>query len=109
MPGVNCTASCLIITLRCDPFNIPNWGPFTDLAPELPGLARQGGFDALDASPHSATADGLNEFMFGHGPNRRFVADMGPVDVVDAQQMIAGWPERCGHCTPIYGASCRCG
>jgi penicillin amidase len=71
------------------PFNIPNWGPFMDLSPELPGFARQGGYDVLDASGHSATADGLNEFMFGSGPARRFVADMGPV-MVNAQQMIAG-------------------
>ena len=71
------------------PFDIPNWGPFMDLSPELPGFARQGGFEVLDASGHSATADGLNEFMFGGGPARRFVADMGPV-AVNAQQMIAG-------------------
>ena len=40
-------------------------------------------------SINGATADGLNEFMFGGGPARRFVADMGPVSV-NAQQMIAG-------------------
>ena len=76
-------------TLGTDMFNIPNAGGFSDLAPGLPGLARQGGYDVLDASGHSSTADGLNEFMFGGGPSRRFVADMGPVDV-HAQQSLPG-------------------
>ena len=76
-------------TLNSDPFDIPNGGGFTDLATDLPGLARQGGYEAVDASSHSSTADGLNEFMFGHGPSRRFVGDMDPADV-DAQEVIPG-------------------
>ncbi len=76
-------------TLNADPFNIPNGGGFTDLAPGLPGLARQGGYEAVDASSHSATANTLNGFMFGSGPSRRFVGDMDPLDV-DAQQTIPG-------------------
>ena len=60
-----------------------------DLAPDLPGLARQGGYEAVDASSHSSTADSLNGFMFGHGPSRRFVADMSPVKV-DAQEVLPG-------------------
>jgi len=76
-------------TLNSDPFDVPNGGGFMDLAPDLPGLARQGGYQAVDASSHSATADSLNGFMFGHGPSRRFVADMDPVDV-DAQEVIPG-------------------
>ena len=60
-----------------------------DLAPDLPGLARQGGFETVDASSHSVTADSLNGFMFDWGPSRRLVADMDPVDV-DAQQVIPG-------------------
>jgi penicillin amidase len=64
--------------LGVDPFNIPNGFGFMDLAPDLPGLARQGGFEAVDASTHSARADGLNEFMFGAGPSRRFIGEMTP-------------------------------
>ena len=45
--------------LNMDPFNIPNGGGFSDLSPDLPGLARQGGFDVVDASSHSTRADGL--------------------------------------------------
>jgi len=76
-------------TLNTDPFDIPNGGGFSDLAPDLPGLARQGGYEVVDASSHSSTADGLNSFMFGSGPSRRFVGDMDPADV-DAQQVIPG-------------------
>jgi penicillin amidase len=75
--------------LNMDPFNIPNGGGFSDLAPDLPGLSRQGGYEAVDASSHSSTADTLNGFMFGSGPSRRFVADMNPMDV-DAQEVIPG-------------------
>jgi penicillin amidase len=76
--------------LGVDPFNIPNGGGFTDLAPDLPGLARQGGFEAVDASSHSARADGLNEFMFGSGPNRRFVGEMTPDGVVGYNTIPGG-------------------
>lgn len=76
-------------TFNSDPFDIPNGGGFTDLAPDLPGLARQGGYEAVDASSHSATADTLNGFMFGSGPSRRFVGEMDPMGV-DAQEAIPG-------------------
>jgi penicillin amidase len=42
--------------------------------PGLPGIPVDGGFGAVDASSHSARADGVNEFMFGSGPVRRYVA-----------------------------------
>lgn len=58
--------------------NIPGPNPFplTDVGPGLPGLARPGGYEVVDASGHSLRADGVNEFMFGSGPNRRFVGHM---------------------------------
>jgi penicillin amidase len=56
------------------PFSIPNaqlgFPPSFD---DLPGLATDGGFGAVDASSHSARAAASNEFMFGSGPNRRYV------------------------------------
>ena len=76
--------------LGVDPFNIPNGGGFTDLAPDLRGLARQGGFDAVDASSHSARANTLNGFMFGSGPNRRFVGEMTPDGVVGYETIPGG-------------------
>ena len=75
--------------LNGDPLNIPNGGGFTDLAPDLPGLARQGGFNTVDASSHNARADSLNDFMFSSGPARRFVGEMTPEGPL-AYQTIPG-------------------
>ncbi|MBB5207394.1 penicillin acylase family protein [Chiayiivirga flava] len=50
--------------------------PLTNVAADLPGLARQGGFDVVDASGHNARANTLNGFMFGSGPVRRFIGEM---------------------------------
>lgn len=76
--------------LNSDPFNVPNGGGFADLGPGLPGLARQGGFQAVDASSHSARANSLNGFMFGSGPNRRFVGEMTPDGVIGYQTIPGG-------------------
>jgi penicillin amidase len=54
----------------------PNGYPFTNLASNLPGLARQGGYEAVDASSHNARANSVNGFMFGSGPVRRFIGEM---------------------------------
>lgn len=60
------------------PLSIPgnNPYPFTNLAANLPGLARQGGYEAVDASSHNTRANTLNGFMFGSGPVRRFIGEM---------------------------------
>ena len=50
--------------------------PYQDLAEGLPGIARQGGFDVVDASSHNARADSVNGFTFGSGPVRRFIGEM---------------------------------
>ncbi|HRQ63714.1 MAG TPA: penicillin acylase family protein [Xanthomonadaceae bacterium] len=72
------------------PFSIPgpNPFPFTDVGPGLPGLARAGGFEAVDASSHNARNINLNGFMFGGGPVRRFVGEMSDPPV--AMQIIPG-------------------
>lgn len=75
--------------LGMDPFNVPNGGGLSDLGPGLPGVARAGGRDAVDASSHSARADGLNEFMFGSGPARRFIGELGP-DGPIGEEVIPG-------------------
>jgi penicillin G amidase len=71
------------------PFDIPPGGGLSHLEPDLPGVARAGGFGVVDASSHSAKADDVNEFMFGSGPARRFIGEMrqdGPV----AEEVIPG-------------------
>jgi penicillin amidase len=60
------------------PFTIPNaqlgFPPsFADLA----GLATDGGFGVVDASSHNPRAASSDEFMFGGGPNRRYVGSPG--------------------------------
>lgn len=59
-------------------FSIPPGGGLSDLAPALPGVPRSGGFGAVDASSHSARADGSNDFLFGSGASRRTVVRLGP-------------------------------
>ncbi len=72
-----------------DVFSLPN-GLYGLVSPEgLDGIARAGGYEVLDASSHSARADGLNEFMFGSGPARRFVGEIFPDGIV-AEQIVPG-------------------
>lgn len=71
------------------PFSVPNGGGLSDVSGELPGVARAGGFDSVDAATHSARANGLNEFMFGNGPARRFVGELRPTGPV-GQEVIPG-------------------
>jgi penicillin amidase len=61
-------------------FSIPPAAGYEDLGPGLPGLSRDGGYNVVNASGFSATADGTNEFRFGGGPVRRYVG--GPTGVV---------------------------
>ncbi len=71
------------------PFNIPPGGGFTDLSPDLPGIARSGGFGTIDAAAHDVRAADANSFMFGSGPARRFIGTLqtsGPV----AEEVIPG-------------------
>ncbi len=72
-----------------EPFSVPGPGVLPNLGEGLRGIARAGGFGALDASSHGARADGLDEFMFGSGASRRFVGHMTPDGVV-ARQVIPG-------------------
>ncbi len=60
------------------PFNLPGANPygFTSVSAQLPGVARPGGYEVLDASGHSTRANSVNGFMFGAGPARRFIGQM---------------------------------
>ncbi|MGK7295249.1 MAG: penicillin acylase family protein [Candidatus Wenzhouxiangella sp. M2_3B_020] len=86
--------------LNAKPFNVPRGFGLNDLSEELPGVARPGGFEVVDASGHSVRADGVNEFMFGSGPARRVVAHMMPSGP-EADEIIPGG--RSGVVTsPLY-------
>ncbi len=68
---------------------VPNGLFGLSTVPGLDGVARAGGYQVLDASSHSTRADSSNEFMFGAGPARRFVAEINPRGIV-AEQIIPG-------------------
>ncbi|MGB5103611.1 MAG: penicillin acylase family protein [Steroidobacteraceae bacterium] len=74
------------------PYNIPGATPgFPPSFPGLPGLATDGGFGVVDASSHSARADSAGSFMFGSGPNRRYVGVPGTVaGSIDAETSLPG-------------------
>jgi penicillin amidase len=76
--------------LGVDPFNIPNGGGFSDLGPGLPGLARPGAYEVVDDSDASPRANSVNGFMFGNGPNRRFVGEMTPDGVIGYETIPGG-------------------
>lgn len=56
----------------------------------LPGVARQGGWDTVDAATHSIRAKSVNGFMFAHGPNRRYVGVMDPSKGPQGQSSLPG-------------------
>jgi penicillin G amidase len=58
------------------PWSIPPAGGITTV-PGLAGVSTDGGFNTVDASSHNARADSVNDFTFGGGPVRRFVAQPG--------------------------------
>lgn len=72
------------------PFDVPGQGlhGFSNLAANLPGVARPGGYEAVDASSHSTKANSVNGFMFGSGPARRFVGEM--TTPIRAEQIYPG-------------------
>ena len=71
------------------PFSMPPGAGFTDLAPGLPGLATDGGYETVDAASHDPRADSLDGFMFNGGPSRRFVGEATPHGI-RATHVIAG-------------------
>ena len=56
----------------------------------LPGVSRQGGFGTVDAASHNARASKLNGFMFGSGPNRRYVGDFAKGGIIGQSALPGG-------------------
>jgi penicillin amidase len=78
----------------------PAGGAFPAPLPGLSGIPTDGGFGTVDASSHNARADSLNEFMFGGGPVRRFVASPRPGGMYADSALPGGTSERLG--SPYY-------
>ena len=71
------------------PFDIPPaGGAFPPPLPGLRGIPTDGGFQAVDASSHSARADAPDEFMFRDGPTHRTVVEARS----DAMRAESIWP-----------------
>jgi penicillin amidase len=72
------------------PFNLPGMPAygFSNLSTQLPGVAKAGGYDTVDAASHNTRANSLNGFMFGNGPARRFVGDL--TTPADLRQILPG-------------------
>jgi penicillin amidase len=64
--------------------SVPPAGGYDDLAPGMPGLARDGGYEVVNASSFSARADTLNAFRFSGGPVRRYVGE-------SKRHAVRGW------------------
>jgi penicillin amidase len=70
------------------PFNLPGPNPygFTDLAANLPGLARDSAYETVNPGGGTIRASGVNDFMFSGAtaPGRRFVGEMDtPISAVE--------------------------
>jgi len=79
-----------------DAFDIPPSAGFDNVSPELSGLARDGGYNVVNASGFSARAFSLDAFKFGGGPVRRYVgqgnANWGPVGNIRGTNVVPGGP-----------------
>lgn len=74
------------------PFSTPPaGGAFPAPLAGLTGIPTDGGFEVVDASSHNPRAATLNGFMFGSGPNRRFVAE-GTRTGINAVTSLPGGP-----------------
>ncbi|MCB1057886.1 MAG: penicillin acylase family protein [Acidobacteria bacterium] len=71
------------------PFNVPPAGSFIQAGPQLPGLARGGGFEAIDTGTHDARAQDDRSFRFTLSPGRRYVATLEPGGI-EAYQILPG-------------------
>jgi penicillin amidase len=67
----------------------PAGGAFPTPLPGLSGVSTDGGFSTVDASSHDVRAVAVDDFMFGAGPVRRFVAQRG-LDGMRAESALPG-------------------
>ena len=72
--------------------SVPPQNGFADLGPDLPGVARDGGYNVVNASGFSARATGLNSFRFGGGPVRRYVGRVLGSGKIEGFNVIPGGP-----------------
>ncbi len=59
-------------------WSIPPEAGFDNVGAQLRGISRDGGYNVVNASGFGARGTGLNSFMFGGGPVRRYVGEANP-------------------------------
>jgi len=70
-------------------FSIPTAGNFADLAPQLPGLAVDGGFETIDNGTFNALAAFSHGYTFAGGAARRYVGELRRFGI-KSEQIIPG-------------------
>lgn len=70
-------------------FSVPPAGGFQNVAPNLPGLAVDGGYATIDQANHNVRADNAAAFTFSVPPGRRGVASLSRSGV-EALQILPG-------------------
>lgn len=83
------------------PFSIPPGAGFTDLAPGLPGISTDGGYETVDFAPHSMLAESPDAFTFVNGPSRRFIGEARPRGIRATHVIAGGESGDPGH--PTFG------
>jgi penicillin amidase len=77
-------------------FSIPPAAGFDNVSPELPGLARDGGYGVVNRSGRNARADTLNGFKFEWGSALRYVGEggvnWGSVGKIRGMNVMPGGP-----------------
>jgi penicillin amidase len=71
--------------------SIPPQAGFEHLSPQLRGISRDGGYEVVNASGFSARSIGLDSFMFGGGPVRRYVG-RAEADAIIGVNAVPGGP-----------------
>ncbi len=71
--------------------SIPPQAGFEHLSPQLRGISRDGGYEVVNASGFSARSIGLDSFMFGGGPVRRYVG-RAEADAIIGVNSVPGGP-----------------
>lgn len=82
-------------------FSLPPAAGFTDLAPGLPGLARDGGYEVVNASGFNARADHEGVFRFSGGPVRRYAGAAGASRIEGAR--VVGFNVMAGGSSGLPG------
>ncbi|MCB1034982.1 MAG: penicillin acylase family protein, partial [Acidobacteria bacterium] len=70
-------------------YSVPGAGGFESLSPFLPGIARAGGYEVVDASSHKVRGARPDRFVFGTGAADRLVAALGPSGI-DGEIILPG-------------------